>query len=257
MWQHGWEITPLSCISPQLNSYYFFWPLTLDIRTHPRPRLLLLSTQPWKRAGRRLGAAPLQTCCTQLASCRGAVWLSCLLLFRGEDEAKCLETAPTSSPSTHSSEHKNTLTHICIALTVLLSTLHVQSQQCCPYSFESIGELIYFWCFSTSQPYISDRYTFHLIRLIAQSLHSALPQYNWTLVMHIKCPHMFWALQPKRNWSFIITQYEAEMNLRDLISHSGLTHLKIKRTQKQNKTQTTTLSKTAWWWSSSTWFALD
>ena len=57
--------------------------------THIRPRLLLLSsTQSWRqgRVGGPDGATP-QTCWTQLASCRGTVWLSCLPLFRGEDKA--------------------------------------------------------------------------------------------------------------------------------------------------------------------------
>lgn len=47
-----------------------------------------------KRAGWGLGAATTRTCCTQLACCRGTVWLSCLLLFRSEDKAVSEGTVP-------------------------------------------------------------------------------------------------------------------------------------------------------------------
>lgn len=85
-WRLGTGITPYSSITPKLNGYCYFWPSTLYThKTMSSP--FIVNTVMKKRAGGGLEAATPQTCCTQLASCRGTVWLSCLLLFRGEDKA--------------------------------------------------------------------------------------------------------------------------------------------------------------------------
>ncbi len=114
--------TPYSSIKPQLNGYCYFWPSTLYThKTTSSP--FIINTVMEKRAGGGLEAATSQTCCTQLASCRGTVWLSCLLLFRGEDKAVSgkqrypihtnthtqLHTLPSRSPSLFSTFKANTV----------------------------------------------------------------------------------------------------------------------------------------------------
>lgn len=80
-------------IRPHLNGIFYFWPTTLWRCKTTSPPFTVNAVMK-KRAGWGLRAATTRTCCTQLACCRGTVWLSCLLLFRSEDKAVSEGTVP-------------------------------------------------------------------------------------------------------------------------------------------------------------------
>lgn len=146
MWHLSRGTRPYSWIKPQRNCYCYLWPSTHYTHKTTSPPFIVNTVK--TRAGGR-GCSP-QTCCTQLASSRGTVWLSCLLLFRGEDKALSEGRVPGKQrypppppPPIHTCTHTQPHTHThtprgtppCLARSMLtLAALIAQQSLASPFT---------------------------------------------------------------------------------------------------------------------------